>query len=63
MKVKDLIKAFDGNMEVYVSTDSEGNSYGTIAEDTVESYGNMFCVIYPYEEGLDYDELYERHSK
>lgn len=61
MKVKELIKAlkvFDGNMEVYVSADSEGNSYGTIEPDTIWKT-NEVVIIYPCEDGLDYDELGE----
>lgn len=69
MKVKELLKilkAFPLNTEVYISSDSEGNSYGTIAPDSVFIEGNpdnRFVVIYPFNEGMDYEELIERTIK
>ena len=65
MKVKELIKVLktvkqDAN--VYVSKDSEGNSFGKVEHDdrlsslATDSTKNIL-VIYPLIEHMDYDEL------
>ena len=61
MKIKELIKAlkvFNPELEVYVSSDTEGNSFASIAEDTIFQERNKFIVIYPYEEYINpYENL------
>ena len=59
MKVKELIQelqTYDGEKEIYMSSDSEGNSYGTLYLSCVYEEDD-YCLIYPYEEGLMYDDL------
>lgn len=65
MKVKELIKAlkvFNQELEVYVSSDTEGNSFASIAEDTIYSIGSKFIVIYPYEEYINPWEIHNEHN-
>lgn len=63
MKVNELIKVlkiFDKNSEVFLSSDSEGNSFGTIEPDSIYrefANGKHVCIIYPAKEGLDYTDL------
>lgn len=59
MKVKELVeilKKLNQDKSIFLSHDSEGNSYGTITEDSFESTED-FYIIYPYEEYIEYDEL------
>lgn len=69
IKVKDLIRLlrkFDGELPVFHQTDPEGNSFGTIKNDSVyhsqvnrDGVGNGHAVfIAPYEENLDDNELF-----
>ena len=55
-KLINTLKNFNMSDEVYLSSDSEGNSFGTIEKCSMEQNVG-FIIIYPYEEGLDYDEL------
>lgn len=61
--LKDVKDAF-GNIDVFISTDSEGNSYGTI--DKEHSLGwdekHKFVIFYPYEENIDYEEFMEEYN-
>ena len=61
MKVKELIsilKECDENANVYLSSDSEGNNFGTLTEHSFEHNSDLnFYILYPYEEYLDYSEL------
>lgn len=62
MKIGHLIKilnTFNPKAEIYLSTDSEGNSYGTIGNTSFgEDDEKGFYVLYPEEEGLDYEDMH-----
>lgn len=65
MKVKDLLvvlSRIDRDFEVYLSSDSEGNSYSTTdINSTVEvNRDGRYVALFPYEEGLDYEDLYRQ---
>jgi len=50
------LKLFSGKTKVYISSDSEGNSYGSIDTSSIEEdHGNV--IIYPYIEALDIMDL------
>lgn len=58
MKVKDLIKELQSepaDREVYLSSDSEGNTIHTIDEVAInEGDGEMLLVIYPTDTIVNY---------
>lgn len=71
-KISDLIKMLKdlkgefGDLPVYLSTDSEGNSFGTLhgyssigsIRKGIQGDGEVVAIgIYPWEEGLDYMEI------
>lgn len=61
MKVKELIKelqTYNQEKEVYLSSDSEGNSYGTTDLSCVYEE-DKYVLIYPCDEGIDYYDLFE----
>ena len=69
MKISELVKVLNrlkgtfGDLPVYMSSDSEGNSFGTLHYDdnAVSSIGvddDRFVMLYPWEE-RDMTELYE----
>lgn len=67
IKVRDLIKklqSFNEDLDVYLSSDQEGK-YLTIDDDmSFESMENKKAlVIYPYAEGIDYDELEDNYNQ
>lgn len=48
-----------GNYKVYLSSDEEGNSYGTFCTDygfSIES-DRKSIILYPCEDHLDYEEV------
>ena len=61
MTIKQLIKVLEKQnplLEVYLSTDAEGNGFGTVDKTSfciTENGGGL--IIYPFEEGLDGGEL------
>ena len=61
MTTKELIKILEKinpALEVYLSTDAEGNGFGTVDKTSfciTENGGGL--IIYPFEEGLNEDEL------
>lgn len=65
MKVKELIeelKKLPQDINIYLSHDEEGNSFGTIEAQSLEenaSYNgeHHFIIVFPYEEYLDYEDL------
>jgi len=66
MKVKELIKelkACDPNANVFLATDTEGNSFSTTAPKdsqwaTAEYYKEDGTVcIWPWEEGKEYEDM------
>ena len=55
MKIKELIRVLKGigkEQEVYISCDSEGNSFGTIGGNSFY-YDKEKVVMFPFEEHLD----------
>lgn len=72
MKLKELVAVLKNlnirkefqDYEVYLSSDSEGNSYSTTDINmTVEVNMDGKCIIlFPYEEGLDYEDLFNKRS-
>lgn len=74
-KISDLIKHLQriqntiGDVPVYLSSDSEGNSYGTIEiKDSSATLGMEYdsfgwnnkhtaLIISPYQEGLEYEDV------
>ena len=68
IKVKDLIEVLQGynqESEVFLSSDEEGNGYSTIDKDmSFEQMENgRVLLIYPYAEGIDYDELEDNYNQ
>lgn len=61
MTIKELIKILEKQnpeLEVYLSGDSEGNYFGTIDKTSFcITLNGSGLIIYPFEEGLDEDEL------
>ena len=66
MKIKELLellKTADKECNIYVSADSEGNSWSSLDAkfsfyyDFNEDTGEKFYVLIPYVEGLDYFDL------
>lgn len=65
MKVKELKEKLDKlneELEVYLAVDSEWNGFGTTDPSGVTLVINkegkdLYVVLSPYEEGLDYEDL------
>lgn len=63
MKISQLIRKLQaikrevGDIEVYMSEDSEGNGYGTI-DNTSFGFSNGKLAIYPYVDHIDYTEVF-----
>jgi len=61
LTVKELIQELNKcpkDLKVFISSDTEGNSFGTI--DSYEKsfeLGTNTLRIYPYEEHIEYDEI------
>lgn len=57
----DKLKQYPENAKVYMSSDSEGNGYGTIGENSIE-FGELdqSLVLYPVRERLDYDDIFPK---
>ena len=65
MKVKDLIKElkkFDPDAIVGLSSDPEGNSFGTVDKGSFcedkNDHGTL-CIIFPWREHLEIEEISE----
>jgi hypothetical protein len=68
IKVKDLIEVLQGynqESEVFLSSDEGGNGYSTIDKDmSFEQMENgRVLLIYPYAEGIEYDDLVEKYGE
>ena len=53
------IKSECGDLQVYLSSDSEGNSYGTIeyGKSFGTNKGSKVLVLYPFIEQLEYEDI------
>lgn len=53
------LKSEYGDLNVYLSTDEEGNSYGNINKEFWNTVGikGKNIIIYPYCSSLDYDDI------
>lgn len=52
---------FPSNTKVYISSDSEGNGYGTLSAENVEiSAADNAIILYPAQERLDYDDVFPK---
>ena len=67
-----ILKTFSDDTKVFMSSDSEGNSYSTI--DKKYAYGvtedELSIILYPFKDHLDYEqidgkaqEMYDRFEK
>lgn len=68
LKVKELVeilKNCNQDSDVFLSVDEEGNGYSTIDESmSFESMENgKVLIIYPFAEGIDYDDIEEEYNK
>ena len=58
MRINDLVRQLEkiknlkGNIEIYLSSDSEGNSYGTTADGSVY-WDDDKVVLFPWKENID----------
>jgi len=63
MKTSELIhflqemKKRYGDTEIFLSTDEEGNGYGTLNVEGSLSFDEKKIIFYPFEEGLQYEDL------
>lgn len=57
IKILKDMKSVLGDVNVYISRDSEGNEFGTINKDHSLDWDKQrkFIIFYPYEEILDCD--------
>lgn len=52
---------FPSDTKIVISSDSEGNDYGTITADSFEhSKLDKTVAIYPAQERLDYDDVFPK---
>jgi len=51
------IKSQVGNVPIFLSSDSEGNSYATITKDSFAFGQDDIAVIYPNHDHLEYEEI------
>jgi hypothetical protein len=64
MNVGQLIKAlskFDKNVDLYISSDPEGNSYGEI-DNVLGGDGEKYLIIYPVDNNFDYFDIEEKYE-
>ena len=63
MKVKDLIKELqlftkkEQELEIYLSSDEEGNSYSTIENGSI-NHTSKAVILYPWSENVDTNLLF-----
>ena len=59
--VRELIKMLNVkaylDKKILLSSDEEGNSFGTVNLENSLSMEGDYIIFFPYEERLDYDEL------
>ena len=62
MKISELVKQLkavekaEGDVQVYLSHDEEGNGFATIESESISVDGGK-VIIFPFREHLEYDEL------
>ena len=62
MKISELVKQLnavekkEGDIQVYLSHDEEGNGFATIENDSI-SVDDGKVIIFPFKEHLEYEEL------
>jgi len=51
------IKKEQGDLEIYMSSDSEGNSYGTLGKEARDSihWDEKRVILYPFQECIELD--------
>jgi len=53
-KLIDILKKLPQSAEVFVSSDEEGNSFSTIDNSSIDTYGKgKSVVIFPYQENVE----------
>lgn len=59
VKTLNLVKKQYGDVEVFLSSDSEGNGYATAGKQSSDCiyFDETKVIIYPFHEGLDYADL------
>lgn len=57
IKILKKIKETEGDLDIYLSSDPEGNSYGTVDKSSFGKIGDKGLAIYPFEENLDYNDI------
>ena len=61
MKINKLVKCLGeikkqhGNVEVFMSSDSEGNSFSNLGKEMEDSiaFNNKKVILFPYDEGIE----------
>ena len=59
--VKDLMKELrklPGNSPIYIASDEEGNSFGSLDSVSLDDQGNF--IIWPYDTFQDFDDQFKR---
>lgn len=65
MKISQIVKTLNqvkkeyGDIDIFVSQDSEGNGYATTGKQSSDCiyFDEVKVIIYPFEEGLQYRDL------
>ena len=55
-KLEKMKKVVGDGAEVYLSSDSEGNAFGTVEEGSINFHENSI-ILYPFKEGLQIEDL------
>lgn len=56
-ELKILLGKYPDNYLVFLSRDEEGNGYGTIDSEVLDSKKDQAVIIYPLHEGLEIEEI------
>ena len=58
-ELKELLNKLDDDTKVFMSSDTEGNSYSTINSDHCIQYteSERAIILWPYEEGLEHEDI------
>jgi len=53
-----IFTKYPSDTKIFISSDEEGNGYGTIAADSIEhASADGALILYPAQERLEYDEI------